>query len=65
MLTNFVLLKSKFFSTFDLSVVIVTLIYERVKYKDDGRELVGLVEFITIHVTFPVLNCWISYMLAY
>jgi hypothetical protein len=36
-----------------------------VKYKDDGRELVGIVEFITIHVTFPVLNAWISYQLAY
>jgi len=27
--------------------------------------IVGLVEFVTIHVTFPVLNGWISYMLAY
>ena len=40
-------------------------LYGRVKYKDDGRELVSIVEFITIHVTFPVLNAWISYQLAY
>jgi hypothetical protein len=40
-------------------------LYRRVKYKDDGRELVSLIEFITIHVTFPILNAWISYMLAY
>ncbi len=40
-------------------------LYRQVKYKDDGRELVGIVEFITIHVTFPVLNAWISYQLAY
>lgn len=53
-LLNFVFLK-----------MVVVLIYERVKYKDDGREIVGLVEFVTIHVTFPVLNGWISYMLAY
>ncbi len=49
-----------------LIVVLVQLfLYRRVKYKDDGRELVSMVEFITIHVTFPILNAWISYMLAY
>jgi len=41
------------------------LVYGRVKYKDDGRELVGFIEFITIHVTFSVLNAWMSYQLAY
>ena len=35
------------------------------KYKDDGRELVSWFEFLTIHVTFPVINAWISYQLAY
>ena len=39
--------------------------YERVKYKDDGRELVGFIEFVTIHCTFSILNAWISYQLAY
>lgn len=42
-------------------VLIQVFLYGRVKYKDDGRELVSIVEFITIHVTFPVLNAWISY----
>lgn len=37
------------------------LLYDKVKYKDDGRELVGFIEFITIHVTFPVLNAFTSY----
>ena len=46
-------------------VIVVFFLYERVKYKDDGRELVGIVEFITIHVTFPVINAWSSYIVAY
>lgn len=39
--------------------------YSRVKYRDDGRELVSWLEFATIHCTFPFLNAWISYYLAY
>ena len=40
-------------------------LYRPIKYKDDGRELVSWFEFITIHVTFPVLNAWVSYVLLY
>ena len=36
-------------------------LYRKVKYSDDGRELVSLVDFVTIHVTFPVMNAWLSY----
>jgi hypothetical protein len=39
------------------------MLYNRVKYRDDGREKVSFVEFVTIHVTFPVMNAWISYQL--
>ena len=41
------------------------LLYHLVKYKDDGRELVTLFEFFTIHATFPVINAWMSYYIAY
>ena len=40
-------------------------IYLRLKYKDQGFEKVQWNEFFTIHVTFPVINAWISYTLVY
>lgn len=40
-------------------------IYEKIKYHDDGFEKVTATEFITIHITFPITNAWISYTLAY
>ena len=63
-ISNFILLKCKYTHTYFI-VIVVFFLYERVKYKDDGRELVGIVEFITIHVTFPVINAWSSYIVAY
>ena len=39
--------------------------YISVKYKDDGREFVTVLEFITIHCTFPALNAWLTYQLLY
>jgi len=36
-----------------------------VKYRDDGRELVTWLEYLTIHTTFPFLNAWASYYLTY
>lgn len=44
-----------------LKFTIKTTLYRKVKYSDDGRELVSFVDFVTIHVTFPVLNAWLSY----
>lgn len=40
-------------------------LYRPVKYKDDGRDIVSFVDYVTIHVTFPGINCWVSYQLYY
>lgn len=40
-------------------------IYSPLKYKDDGRDVVSFIDFITIHATFPAINAWISYQLYY
>lgn len=45
--------------------VMTQYVYLKIKYRDDGRELVTWLEFATIHCTFPFLNAWISYYLAY
>ena len=42
-------------------VVIFYLIYKPLKYKDDGRDVVGWLDFVTIHTTFPAINAWVSY----
>ena len=54
LIANYVLLK-----------VFAEIIYLRIKYKDDGRELVSWLEFVTIHMTFPLLNAWMSYVVCY
>ena len=41
------------------------LIYLPVKYKDDGRDIVSFIDFITIHCTFPAINAWVSYQAYY
>ena len=41
------------------------MIYRTVKYKDDGRDLVTGWDFVTIHVTFPFINAWVSYQIVY
>lgn len=50
---------------FVLKLVSHYLIYRRIKYKDDGRELVNFADFVTIQMTFPAINCWITYQLLY
>ena len=40
-------------------------IYSPLKYKDDGRDVVSFIDFITIHATFPAINAWISYQMYY
>lgn len=46
-------------------IVLCEATYLQVKYKDDGREFVSVLEFATIHCTFPLLNVWATYLLAY
>ena len=48
-----------------LKLVVQYLIYEPVKYKDDGRDVVTIADFITIHVTFPVVNAWVTYQMYF
>ena len=44
-----------------LKLVTTYLVYEPLKYKDDGRDVISIADFITIHVTFPAINAWVSY----
>ena len=39
--------------------------YKRVKYLDDGRDYVSFKEFLSIHVTFSVLNSWMTYFVIF
>ena len=48
-----------------LKLIIWKSLYRKVKYRDDGRELVSFVDFVTIHVTFPILNAWLTYQTLY
>ena len=46
-------------------MTIYYLIYRPLKYKDDGRDVVNWIDFVTIHMTFPAINAWISYQMYY
>lgn len=35
------------------------------KYKDDGRDLVTVADFVALHVTFPFINAWVTYQIVY
>ena len=35
------------------------------KYLDDGRDYVSFKEFLSIHVTFSVLNSWMTYFVIF
>lgn len=48
-----------------LKLVIYYTIYRPLKYKDDGRDVVSWIDFLTIHGTFPAINAWVSYSLYY
>lgn len=41
------------------------LIYRKIKYKDDGRELVTGWQFLTNHVSFAYINAWCTYQMFY
>ena len=44
-----------------LKGVLHFLIYKTTKYKDDGRDLVNMIDFVCIHCTFPAINAWVTY----
>ena len=48
-----------------LKAVLHFLIYKTTKYKDDGRDLVSGVDFVSIHCTFPAMNAWVTYQTLY
>jgi len=60
----FLVLKSKY-----LLIIFIVYVhyfgYRRVKYMDDGRDYVSFKEFLSIHVTFSVLNSWMSYFVIF
>jgi hypothetical protein len=68
-LMSFTLSEEKWFNKYPVNFVAFLLLklyihyfgYRRVKYLDDGRDYVSFKEFIAVHVTFSVLNCWITY----
>jgi len=63
---SLLILKCKSSTYFNhLKVVLHALIYRRVKYKDDGRDLVTVADFVALHVTFPFINAWVSYQIVY
>jgi hypothetical protein len=35
--------------------------YRKIKYKDDGRDYVSALEFLSIHMTFSILHSWVTY----
>jgi hypothetical protein len=39
--------------------------YRKIKYQDDGRDYVSIKEFFSVHVTFSVLNSWMTYFFCY
>ena len=63
--TNFIYLVLPVAFFILLKMISQYMLYLPVKYKDDGRDIVSFIDFVTIHVTFPFINAWISYQLYY
>jgi len=40
-------------------------IYHRIKYHDEGNAFVSRLEFFSLHVTFSVIEVWITYLLFF
>jgi len=38
------------------------LMYRKVKFRDDGRDVVTGTDFVAIHVTFAMMNAWLTYV---
>jgi hypothetical protein len=70
---SFTLSEEKWFNKYPVNFVAFFLLkvyihyfgYRRVKYLDDGRDYVSFKEFLAIHVTFSVLNSWITYFVIF
>lgn len=39
--------------------------YTRIKYKDDGRDLVSGTDFFGVHVAVSIFNAWMTYLCIY
>lgn len=39
--------------------------YHKVKYLDDGRDLVSAPDFVSIHVAVSIMNSWMTYICIY
>lgn len=48
-----------------LKIYVHIFVYTKIKYKDDGRDYVRLIEFLAIHVTFSILHSCLSYYVVY
>lgn len=50
---------------FLLKVYVHFFVYTKIKYLDDGRDFVSWIEFLSIHCSFSVLHCCLSYYVIY
>jgi hypothetical protein len=41
------------------------LVYNSIKYKDDGRDAVSFADYVAIHFTFPALNAFTTYLMIF
>lgn len=41
------------------------MVYRKVKYHDEGNAFVSRSEFFAIHITFSMIEAWISYLLMW
>lgn len=48
-----------------LKLIVHIFGYNKIKYKDDGRDYVRPIEFISIHMTFSILHAWITYLAVF
>lgn len=42
-----------------------TFVYRRIKYHDEGNAFVSRSEFFTLHITFSIIEAWISYLVLF
>lgn len=50
---------------FFLKVYSHTFVYRRIKYHDEGNAFVSRSEFFSLHITFSIIEAWISYLLLF
>ena len=42
-----------------------TFVYRRIKYHDEGNAFVSRAEFFSLHITFSIIEAWISYLVLF